>query len=81
MTEPVVVEYKDMSPSHATLDNPKLFTPSGGRTANDGPTVANIPGVAAGWDLLYQKYGSHKIRVGGHRRSGHQVGGRRLHPG
>lgn len=61
MSEPVVVEYKDMSPSHATLDNPKLFTPSGGRTANDGPTVANIPGVAAGWDLLYQKYGSHKI--------------------
>ncbi len=61
MTEPVVVEYKDMSPSHATLDNPKLFTPSGGRTANDGPTVANIPGVAAGWDLLYQKYGSHKV--------------------
>jgi gamma-glutamyltranspeptidase/glutathione hydrolase len=61
MTEPVVVEYKDMSPSHATADNLKLFTPSGGRTANDGPTVANIPGVAAGWDLLYQKYGSHKV--------------------
>ena len=61
MTEPVVVEYKDMSPSHATADNPKLFTPNGGRTANDGPTVVNIPGVAAGWDLLYQKYGSHKV--------------------
>lgn len=61
MSEPVVIEYKDMSPSHATPDNPKLFTPSGARTANDGPTVANIPGVAAGWDLLYQKYGSHKV--------------------
>ena len=61
MTEPVVVEYKDMSPSHATSDNAKLFTPTGGRTANDGPTVANIPGVAAGWDLLYQKYGSKKV--------------------
>ena len=61
MTEPVVVEYKDMSPSHATADNPKLFTPNGARTANDGPTVANIPGVAAGWDLLYQKFGSHKV--------------------
>jgi gamma-glutamyltranspeptidase len=61
MTEPVVVEYKDMSPSHATSDNTKLFTPTGGRTANDGPTVANIPGVAAGWDLLYQKYGSKKV--------------------
>jgi len=61
MKEPVVVEYKDMSPSHATLDNPKLFLPNGQRTAPDGPTVANIPGVAAGWDLLYQKYGSHKV--------------------
>ena len=61
MREPVVVEYKDMSPSHATPDNPKLFTPTGARTANDGPTVANIPGVAAGMDLLYQKYASHKI--------------------
>jgi gamma-glutamyltranspeptidase/glutathione hydrolase len=61
MREPVVVEYKDMSPSHATPDNPKLFTPTGARTANDGPTVANIPGVAAGLDLLYQKYASHQI--------------------
>src|SRR5262249_60086034 len=52
MSEPVVVEYKDMSPSHATSDNTKLFTPTGGRTANDGPTGANIPGVGAGWDLL-----------------------------
>ncbi len=61
MTEPVVVEYKDMSPSRATPDNPKLFTPAGGRTASDGPTVANIPGVVAGLDLLYRKYGSKKV--------------------
>ena len=61
MTEPVVIEYKDMTPSHATPDNPKLFTPTGGRTAPDGPTVANIPGVVAGLDLLYQKYGSKKV--------------------
>jgi gamma-glutamyltranspeptidase len=61
MKEPVVVEYKDMSPSHATADNAKLFTPTGGRTAPDGPTVANIPGVAAGMGLLYDKYASHKI--------------------
>jgi len=61
MTEPVVVEYKDMSPGHATGDNPKLFTPAGARTAQDGPSVANIPGVVAGLDLLYQKYGSRKI--------------------
>jgi gamma-glutamyltranspeptidase len=61
MTEPIVIEYKDMSPSRATPDNPKLFTPAGGRTAPDGPTVANIPGVVAGLDLLYRKYGSKKI--------------------
>jgi gamma-glutamyltranspeptidase len=61
MSEPVVIEYKDMSPSHATPDNAKLFTPTGGRTAPDGPTVAAIPGVVAGLDLLYQKYGSKKV--------------------
>ena len=61
MREPVVIEYKDMTPGHATPDNPKLFTPTGARTAQDGPTVANIPGVVAGLDLLYQKYGSKKI--------------------
>ena len=28
MREPVVIEYKDMTPSRATADNPKLFTPT-----------------------------------------------------
>jgi gamma-glutamyltranspeptidase len=62
MSEPVVIEYKDMSPSRATPDNPKIFTPMGARTASDGPTVAAIPGVVAGLDLLYQKYGSKKVQ-------------------
>jgi gamma-glutamyltranspeptidase len=61
MRQPVVIEYKDMTPGEARPDNPKLFTASGSRTANDGPTVANIPGVVAGLDLLYQKYGSKRI--------------------
>ncbi len=61
MAEPVVVEYKDMTPSRIAPDNARLFTPAGGRTAPDGPTVANIPGVVAGLDLLYQKYGSRKV--------------------
>ena len=61
MSEPVVVEYKDMTPARATPDNPKLFTPTGGRTAADGPTVANIPGIPAGLDLLYKRFGSKKI--------------------
>jgi gamma-glutamyltranspeptidase len=62
MSEPVVIEYKDMTPSRATPDNPKIFTPAGGRTATDGPTVAAIPGVVAGLDLLYQKYGSRNVQ-------------------
>jgi gamma-glutamyltranspeptidase / glutathione hydrolase len=62
MTEPVVIEYKDMTPGHATGDNPKLFNTNGSRTAPDGPTVANIPGVVAGLDLLYKKYGSKKVQ-------------------
>jgi gamma-glutamyltranspeptidase len=61
MTEPVVIEYKDMTPSRIAPDNARLFTPTGGRTAPDGPTVANIPGTVAGLDLLYQKYGSKKV--------------------
>jgi gamma-glutamyltranspeptidase len=61
MTEPIVIEYKDMTPGHATNDNPKLFTASGQRTAFDGPTVVAIPGVVAGLDMLYQKYGSKKV--------------------
>ncbi len=61
MSEPVVIEYKDMTPSRATPDNPRLFTPTGARTAADGPTVANIPGVVAGMDMLYQRYGSKKV--------------------
>ncbi len=61
MSEPVVVEYKDMSPGHATPDNPTLFTPNGGRTASDGPSVANIPGTVAGMQTLYDKYGSGQV--------------------
>jgi gamma-glutamyltranspeptidase / glutathione hydrolase len=61
MPEPVVVEYKDMTPSHAVPDNPEIFNPDGSRTASDGPSVANIPGVVAGLDLLYRKYGSGKV--------------------
>jgi gamma-glutamyltranspeptidase len=61
MTEPVVVEYKDMTPGHATSDNRRLFTETGERTAADGPTVVAIPGIPAGLTLLYEKYGSKNI--------------------
>jgi gamma-glutamyltranspeptidase len=61
MPEPIAIDFKDMTPGHATNDNPKLFNATGGRIANDGPSVANIPGIVAGMDLLYQKYGSKKV--------------------
>ena len=61
MSEPVVVEYKDMTPSRVSPDNPRLFTPQGQRTASDGPSVINIPGVPAGLDHLYRRFGSKKV--------------------
>jgi gamma-glutamyltranspeptidase len=56
MSEPVAIDYKDQTPIHATSDNPVLRASSG-----DGPAAANIPGVVAGLDELYRRYGSKKI--------------------
>lgn len=60
MSEPTVVEYKDQTPMRATLDNPKIFR--NGRLVGDGPAAANIPGVVAGLDYLYTRYGSGKVK-------------------
>lgn len=59
MAKPTVVEYKDMTPSHATMDNPAIVRD--GRLVADGPAAANIPGVVAGLDHLYRAYGSGKV--------------------
>jgi gamma-glutamyltranspeptidase/glutathione hydrolase len=56
MKEPVAVDYKDQVPIHATRDNPILRGNTG-----DGPAAANIPGVVAGLDLLYRRFGSRKV--------------------
>jgi gamma-glutamyltranspeptidase len=56
MSEPVAIDYKDQVPIRATRDNPLLANASG-----DGAAAVNIPGVVAGLDLLYRKYGSKKI--------------------
>ena len=56
MSEPVVVEYKDQTPMRATLDNARIFR--NGRLVADGPAAANIPGVVAGMDHLFRRYGS-----------------------
>jgi gamma-glutamyltranspeptidase len=56
MREPVAVDYKDQVPIHATSDNATLRASTG-----DGPAAANIPGVVAGLDHLYRRYGSKKV--------------------
>jgi gamma-glutamyltranspeptidase len=59
MAEPVVIDYKDQVPIHATRDNEALQ-----RSTGDGPAAANIPGVVAGLDLLYRRYGSRRVAWG-----------------
>ena len=56
MPEPVAIDYKDQVPIRATRDNPVLRQSTG-----DGPSAANIPGVVAGLDHLYRRYGSRKV--------------------
>jgi gamma-glutamyltranspeptidase len=56
MREPLVIDYKDQSPIHATLTNTAIF--KDGRLVGDGPAAANIPGVVAGMDHLHRRYGS-----------------------
>lgn len=56
MREPLVVDYKDQSPIHATLTNTAIFRD--GRIVGDGPASVNIPGMVAGMDHLHRRYGS-----------------------
>ena len=58
MAEPSVIDFKDQTPGAATLDNPRIFR--GPRLVGDGPVAANIPGVVAGMDYLYE-YGSGRV--------------------
>jgi gamma-glutamyltranspeptidase len=60
MKQPTVIDYKDMTPSHATVDNPAILQE--GRIVADGPAAPNIPGVVAGLDYLHKKYGSGKVK-------------------
>jgi len=59
MPEPSVIDFKDQTAGAATLDNPRIFR--NGRLVGDGPLAANIPGVVAGMDYLYAKYGSGRV--------------------
>ncbi|HEX3703371.1 MAG TPA: gamma-glutamyltransferase [Vicinamibacterales bacterium] len=59
MAGPTIVEYKDQTPIHATLDNPKIF--KDGHLVEAGAAAMNIPGVVAGLDYLYRHYSSGKV--------------------
>ncbi len=70
MTEPVVIEYKDMTPGHATPDNPKLFTPTGARTATDGPDGREHSRRRRGARPAVSEVRQQEGRVGGSGRAG-----------
>lgn len=59
MTEPLVLDYKDQTPIHATLDNQAIFRE--GHLVRDGPAAANIPGAVAGMDHLHRRFGSGRM--------------------
>ena len=80
MTEPVVIEYKDMTPSRATPDNPKLFTPTGGRTAPDGPTRRQHSRRRRRPRSAVPEVRQQEGRVGRSRRAGDQARRRGLRP-
>ena len=61
MSEPVIVEYKDMVPMKATRDNSVLFDENGNRREAHGPSVVAIPGIPAGLAHLYERYGSGNV--------------------
>jgi gamma-glutamyltranspeptidase len=60
MKQPTVIDYKDMTPIRATMDNSAIL--QDGRIVADGPAAANIPGVVAGLDYAFRKYGSGKVK-------------------
>lgn len=56
---PVVVDFKDQAPAAASLDNPAVFRD--GHLADHGPAAVNVPGVVAGMDHLYRRFGSGRV--------------------
>ncbi|MBX7185286.1 MAG: gamma-glutamyltransferase [Vicinamibacteria bacterium] len=55
----VAIDFKDQVPMEGTLTNPKIL--DGDRLVSSGPAAVNIPGVVAGMDLAYRKYGSGRL--------------------
>jgi gamma-glutamyltranspeptidase len=53
---PVVVDFKDQVPAAASLDNPAVFRD--GHLPDHGPMAMNVPGVVAGMEHLFRRFGS-----------------------
>jgi gamma-glutamyltranspeptidase len=56
---PTVVDFKDQAPAAASLDNPALLRD--GRIVDHGPAALNVPGVVAGMDHLFRRFGSGRV--------------------
>ena len=56
---PVVVDFKDQTPGAAALDNPAIFRD--GRLPEHGPAAMNVPGVVAGMEHLFRRFGSGRV--------------------
>lgn len=59
MDRPTIIDFKDQTPAHATLDNPAIVDE--GRIVADGAAAANIPGLVGGLGYLYERYGSGRL--------------------
>lgn len=55
----VAIDFKDQVPMEGTLANPRIL--DGDRLVSSGPAAVNIPGVVAGMDLAYRRYGSGRL--------------------
>jgi gamma-glutamyltranspeptidase len=56
---PVVVDFKDQVPAAASLDNPAVV--HDGHLPEHGPAAMNVPGVVAGMDHLFRRFGSGRV--------------------
>ncbi|GIW51055.1 MAG: hypothetical protein KatS3mg081_0410 [Gemmatimonadales bacterium] len=58
--EPVLIEFMARAPEEAGLLNAALT--ENGDYPDDGPVLANVPGLVAGMELAWRRYGSGKLK-------------------
>ena len=80
MSEPVVIEYKDMTPARATFDNPKIFRTQW-TTYGDGWSDGGEHSGCGGWTRsVVSEVRQQEGDVGTDPRARHRAGGKRVHP-